>query len=41
MARTVIFKDALAAIAVAWVPQSYCKTSAVVYEGFISICNVT
>ena len=30
----------LAAVAVAWVTQSYCTTSAVVYEGFISICNV-
>ena len=38
--REFIFKDALAVVAVAWMPHSYCKTSAVVYEGFISIFNI-
>ena len=38
--REFIFKDVLAAVAVAWLPQSYCKTSAVVCEGFISTFNV-
>ena len=40
MARIYFQGRFITAVAVAWVPHSYCKTSAVVYEGFISIFNV-